>query len=180
MIAPLAIAGVIGAFLILIAVLRMYSAERSWRSVLLEALPWSLPGGLFALAGARLGPSLGRAVWLAVQSHQLMPVDPSMQYALEPGTMTESSVHIVWQAGMGIVVGIMFSRTQLAPAAPDNAIPERKLRPSNAILFVLMCLFLAWFAIGTKRLETEYQAMRWRRAHYKEFSAAPPPSYIPK
>jgi hypothetical protein len=109
-----------------------------------------------------------------------MPVDPEMQYAILSGTMTESSIHIVWQTGMGIVLGIMLWQTQLAPAVPDPAIPERKLQPSNAILFALMCLFLAWFVIGTNRLQSEAQAMRWRRDHHQEFSAAPPPSHIPK
>jgi len=178
MVAPLLIAGVLGAFLVLIAVLRLYSAETSWRSVMIKASPGSLFGGLFALVGWGLGPSLGKTVWLGLQSHQLTLVNEDMQYAVRSGTLNNYSVHIIWQAGMGIVLGILFSQSRPAHVAVSTiAIPGRKLQPSNAFLLALMAVPLAFFFILS--LPDNYQNMRWHRVHRKELAEGPP-SNIPK
>jgi len=178
MVAPLLIAGVLGAFLVLAAVLRLYSAETSWRRVMRKSLPWSLVGGLLALAGWGLGPSLGMFVWSTLKSHQLVPPNEDMQYAARSMNVNQYSVDIAWQIGMATVLGIVLSETRPAPAAPStSAISKQKLKPNDAFLLVLMIVPLACFVILS--LPNIYQEMLWHRAHHEEIAAGPI-SHIPK
>jgi hypothetical protein len=178
MVAPLLIAGVLGAFLVLAAALRLYSAEPSWRRVMRKSLPWSLVGGLLALVGWGLGPSLGMSVWSTLKSHQLVPPNEDMQYAARSMNLNQYSVDIVWQIGMAIILGVLLSETQFVPAAlSTHTVPERKQKPSNAFLLALMAIPLAWFVLPS--LPNDYQEMLWHRAHREELAAGPI-SHLPK
>jgi hypothetical protein len=178
MVAPLLIAGVLGAVLVLAAVLRLYSAETSWRRVMSKSLPWSLVGGILALVGWGLGPTLGLSIWSTLKSYQLIPPNEDLQYAARSMNLNQYSANIIWQAGMGMILGIMLSETRLVPtAASAGAIPKQKLKPSNVFLLALMAVPLAWFVIVS--LPNDYENMRWHRAHREELAAGPI-SHIPK
>jgi len=178
MVAPLLVAGVLGSFLILAAVLRLYSVETSWRRLLSKSLPWSLVGGLLGLVGWGLGPTLGVSIWSTLKSYQLIPPNEDMQYAARSMTVNQYSVNIVWQIGMAIILGIVLSETKFVPAAPGaHAVPERQLKPSNAFLFALMAIPLAFFVILS--FPENYQEMLWHRAHREELAAGPI-SHVPK
>jgi hypothetical protein len=177
MVAPLLIAGVIGAFLVTVAVLRLYS-EYTWPDVLKKALPWSLAGGVFALLGWGLGPSLGDAIWSRLYSAGLSDSSREM-LAHDALPLNFNSLHIVWQIGMGATLGVVLSNTQLLSSTtrvqPEG---ERKLRPSNAFLFAVMAVFLAWFVIA--ELPTDYQNMRWQRAFAKHVAETPSSDNLPQ
>lgn len=141
--APFFIAGVVGAFLITAAMLRLYSAQSSWPHVLVRSLRWCWAGGLFALAGWASGPSIGGSVWSVLQSH---PWTKSDIYSRTTGDLNDDSMQIIWQLGMGIVFGILVSRTKLVAAASNgDAAPARKLNLANAILFGIMIPGLGLF-----------------------------------
>ena len=177
MVAPVLIAGVLGAFLVLTAVLRLYSAEASWRRVMSKSLPWSLVGGLLALVGWGLGPSIGVLVWSSLNSYQLGP-NEDIGYAARSMNLNQYSANIIWQTGMGMILGIMLSEAPLVSiTAGAGAIPKQKLKPSNAFLLALMAVSLALFLIPS--LPNEYQNMRWHRAHREELAAGPI-SHVPK
>jgi hypothetical protein len=118
------------------------------------------------------------SVWSTLKSHQLVPPNEDMQYAARSMNLNQYSVDMVWQIGMAIIPGIVLSETKLVPAAPGaHAVPERKLKPSNAFLLALMAVPLAWFVIIS--LPDDYQNMLWHRAHHEELAAGPI-SHIPK
>ena len=177
MLAPLFIAGVIGAFVLLLAVLRLYSAETSWRRISGRALPWSLVGGFLAILGWGTGPSLGMAVWSALKSHQLVMPNADAQYATLSQTSNHYAADIVWQIGMSIVLGIVISESRTVATAHIPSIPRRGLRPSNGFLLAVISLSLGYFVLAS--LPDDYQQMLWRRAHRQEL-AAEPKSNIPK
>lgn len=177
MVAPVLVAGVLGAFLVLTAVLRLYSAETSWRRVMSKSLPWSLVGGLLALVGWGLGPSLGVLVWSSLNSYQLGP-NEDIGYAARSMNLNQYSANIIWQTGIGMILGITLSEARLVPTTANaGAIPKQKLKPSNAFLLALMAVSLAWFVIPS--LPNDYQEMRWHRAHREELAAGPI-SHVPK
>jgi len=172
MVAPVLIAGVLGAFLVLTAVLRLYSAETSWRRVMRKSLPWSLVGGLLALVGWGMGPSLGMLVWSTLKSYQLVPANEDIGYAARSMNLNQYSANIIWQTGMGMILGIMLLETRLVPTtAGAGAIPKQKLKPSNAFLLALMAVPLTWFVVVSS--PSDYQNMRWHRAHREELAAEP-------
>jgi hypothetical protein len=141
--APFFVAGVVGAFLITVAMLRLYSAQSSWPRVLGRSLRWCWFGGILALMGWASGPSIGRSVWSVLQ---FLPWTKSDVYSRTAGDLSDDSVQVIWQLGMGIVFGLLISRTKLATTASNrDAAPARKLNLANALLFGIMVLGLGLF-----------------------------------
>src|SRR3984893_12702131 len=139
MAAPSLVGGMTGAFLVLVAVLRLYSSETSWRRVASRAFQWSWCGAVLALIGWMLGSALGRAVWSALESLHLNELPQEM--ATRDGVPNFYSVHIVWQIGMGVILGILFSEAPLEPVpSATQSVPTRKLNLGNAFFFGIMAL----------------------------------------
>src|ERR1700732_4045071 len=177
MFAPLLIAGISGAFVIVWAVLRLYSMETSWRRLGMRSLVWSLPGGLFGLIGWALGPSLGLAVWSTLASHRLVGITEDVDYAIRSNTANRYSADIVWQIGMSILLGVVLSNTRLlTPWTNVGPHEGRTLKPSNAVLFAVLVVLLAWFVVPD--LPDTYKTMLWLRANRAELTA--PRSHTPK
>jgi hypothetical protein len=167
---PLLVGGMTGAFLVLVAVLRLYSAETSWRRVAIRAFQWSGAGSVLALIGWMLGSALGRPVWSALESLHLNVLPREM--ATRDGTPNFYSLHIVWQIGMGVILGILISEAPLEPVASGTqSVPARKLNLGNAFLFGIMALALGWY--GIRWLPDEYREMRWHRAYAKHVAEKP-------
>jgi len=63
--------------------------------------------------------------------------------ATRDGVPNFYSVQIVWQIGMGLILGILFSETTLKPVASGTqSVHPRKLNLGNACLFGVMALVL--------------------------------------
>jgi len=170
MVAPLLVAGTAGAFLIIVAVLRLYS-EDTWRGVLSKAFQYSWVGGVFALLGWGLGPSLGEAIWSALDSVGLSDLGREM-LTHDATALNGFSLHIVWQVGMAVALGVMLSEIRLVPTPPAvRATPARKFDFGNAVLFGVMALVLIWF--GIRWVPDEYRDMRWHRTYAKHVAETP-------
>lgn len=178
MVPPLLIAGTVGAFLLLMSVLRMYAAENSWRRILVRSCFWSLPGGLLAVIGWGLGPGLGRTVWSALARVQLNAGGQDVQWAAHAGILNGYSLDLVWQAGMGILIGLFLSETPLlAPRAHERTDSTRKLNLVNTSLFAVMVVALAWYV--SINLSSEYREMLWQRAYARHEAEKPSFASLP-
>jgi NADH:ubiquinone oxidoreductase subunit 6 (subunit J) len=179
MIAPILIAGVLGSFVLVMAVLRLYSAENSWKRVLTRSSACSLAGGVLALVGWALGSALGGAVWSALQWMRLNASGQDVSWAARGGILNFYSVHIVWQAGMGVVLGVLLSDIPLADAPPRSLVrPARKVNLGNAVLFICMALALAWFL--RRWLPDEFRESRWQRAYARHVAEKPSDDNLPQ
>lgn len=95
--------GALGAFLLLVALFRVVGSEQPMTKVLFRALCWSLLGGGLGVAGHGLGPWVGTALW---------PLEPNfspndtLETAVLQGRTGIDSLLLVWQTGMGFVLGI--------------------------------------------------------------------------
>jgi hypothetical protein len=167
---PLLVGGVTGAFLVLAAVLRLYSPETSWRRVAIRALQWSWCGAVLALIGWMLGSTLGHAVWSALESLHLNELPQEM--ATRDGVPNFYSVQFVWQIGMGVILGILFSEAPLEPVTSGTqSVLARKLNLGNAFFLGIMALALGWY--GIRWLPDEYREMRGHRAYAKHVAEKP-------
>ena len=102
--------GAVGAFLLLTAVFTAGS-EEPMAKVLFRALCWSLAGGVLAVVGWHLGPWLGAALWYDVSP--TLPNDTLETAALQGRTGIDSLL-LVWQTGMGFVLGIALMASPFA------------------------------------------------------------------
>jgi hypothetical protein len=95
------------------------------------------------------------------------------------GTLNGYSVHLVWQTGMGVVLGFLLSETVPVPrVSRGETAPARKLSLINIILFGVMALALAWFV--SRWLPTEYRDMQERRALAKHSAEKPSSENLPQ
>lgn len=179
MIAPILIAGVIGSFVMVTAVLRLYSSDRAWKRVLTRSSVCSLVGGVLALVGWALGSPLGGAVWSALQWMHLNASGQDVDWGARGGILNFYSVHIVWQAGMGVVLGVLLSYTPLVEAPRSSPVrPATKANLGNAVLFVCMALALAWFL--RRWLPDEYRESRWQRGYARHVAEKPSVDNLPQ
>ena len=179
MIAPILIAGVLGSFVVVATALRLYTVDISWKRVLMNSFVCSLAGGVLALMGWALGSSLGGAVWSALQWMHLNASGQDAAWAARGGTLNSYSVHIVWQAGMGIVLGVLLSDMPLV----DDRIDTRdsagaKLNVANALLFSCMALALGWFLRSWA--PNEFRGSGWHRAYARHVTERPSAENLPQ
>jgi hypothetical protein len=179
MVAPLLIAGVLGAFLILATILRLYSVDRSWRAVLRQSAGWSLLGGPLAVVGYGLGPALGLKVWSILGSLHLNRIGEDAQWASRGGAANGYALHFVWQTGMGIVLGFVLSQTQLTSSVPRvRANSARNFGPVNIVLFAAMALALVY--LFRHSLSDEYRDVQWQRAFARLEAEKPSAENLPQ
>jgi hypothetical protein len=103
--ASLFIGGMVGALLILSAVLSLVDSGTPWTRILDKSLCWSPVGGVLGIVGYSLGPWLGLVLWTL--KHSLIPTIPSdkFEYALARGEAAMISLLLLWFSGMGVLLG---------------------------------------------------------------------------
>jgi hypothetical protein len=147
--------GAVGAFTILTAVLFLvFPQARSW-GALARTLAWSVLGGGLGMLGWWLGPAVGPVLGAALSSLRL-------NHVLQPGDLSEIapfdySVHVIWQAGMGVVLALaLWSEQRIASRSPERAgkAPLKSLNIAVALFFIAAVVL----AIGVY-----YD--KWRTAH---------------
>jgi hypothetical protein len=106
-IAALFAGGTSGAFLVFAAVssLLIGSVTPGTR-VLFRALYWPPLGGVLAVVGWSLGPWLGMALWSLKHDLNLTLPGDKFEYALAQGRAGIESLLLVWQTGMGLLLGL--------------------------------------------------------------------------
>jgi hypothetical protein len=98
-------AGAVGAFLLLAAVLLVTSSKQSVTKTVFRAMCWSLIGGVLGVAGWNLRPWLGPALWSFQFEHGFTSPNDKLEYAVLQGRTGIDSLMLVWQTGMGLLLG---------------------------------------------------------------------------
>jgi len=129
-------AGAVGAFLVLAATLFITFPEQKGGRVFALAVFFAIGGGLLGIVGWSLGDSLGKGIELI-----LAPLNLTTSIASPSGIdLNLYSVHLVWQAGMGLLFGILFWRTNSQNAVhspkPSSVNPVR-LRISGIVFLAV-------------------------------------------
>lgn len=96
-------AGFVGAFLVIEGTLLLVPALTEKGSLLAKTLCWSLLGGVLAVIGWKLGPSLGMRLWHMAHALHLPAPDETAVNATGD-TSHQFSLWFVWQTGMGVVL----------------------------------------------------------------------------
>ncbi len=162
--------GTVGAFVVLLAALLFFSAEKSVFRNFLQALMWSPAGGALGALGWATGPSLGVQIVTAMGQKELLA---------SPGTADTGyyySLYLVWQAGMGLAIGWLFSG-QPVEATAGSAVPpvfasNRATRIARIALFAAAALVFWKFSL--REFPQRYQSAEWQRAYKKHLAERPP------
>lgn len=102
------IGGAVGSLLVLAAAAMLF-ARLSLSESLITALACSPSGGIAAVMGWLLGPSLGIAIWIALRAAHLTSPTDTLRGALGE-TSHLFSLWTVWQTGIGFVAGVLITR----------------------------------------------------------------------
>jgi hypothetical protein len=102
--------GIVGAFLLLMAVQLLLSGTLSWKKALVTSLPWSLAGGALAIVGWELGSSLGKFLWLSLHAVRLTAFDPTIEEAIRNETVNFHSLYPIWQMGMAPLLAWLITK----------------------------------------------------------------------
>ena len=165
-----AIGGAVGAFLVLFAALTFFSDHRKLSRIFLSSLKWSSLGGVLGALGWAAGPLLGGLILDVVGRRTLSP-------SVRDDTGYYYSIYVVWQAGMGLALGLVFSAEHADVALPsDDMFPQRRrsnrtLQVAGISLFGLATLVIGFFAV--KKFPDQYRNARWTRAYNQHVVATP-------
>ena len=99
------VGGTMGAFLFLAPILLLARSEVPWTSALLRALCWSPVGGVLGIIGWNLGPWLGAFLWPMQDALGVTVSNDRFAYALAQGRAGINSLLLVWQTGVGLLLG---------------------------------------------------------------------------
>jgi hypothetical protein len=165
-----AIGGAVGAFLVLFAALTFFSDHRKLPRIILSSLKWSALGGVLGALGWAAGPLLGELILDVVGRRPLSP-------SVKDDTGYYYSIYVVWQAGMGSLLGFVFSAERADVGLPSDATLPQKARAHGAVriagisLFVLAMLVIGFLAL--RAFPDQYKTARWKRAYNQHVAATP-------
>ena len=101
--------GLTGGFCTICAVSLLFNSTHTWQRRILKALCWTSVGALLAVVGWALGP--GIALWQIIHSMNLTPPTETVRNA--QGDQSHMfSLWAIWQAGMGLVLGLVVNGKQ--------------------------------------------------------------------
>jgi hypothetical protein len=170
-IGALFLGGASGAFIVLIAALLLFSSRPDpWR-VVSRALQWSFVGGVLGMLGWASGPFLGQVVLSALGQRAVLSLPG------DAGTDYYYSLYLVWQTGMGLVLGILLAQEAVQVTSFSDSISRSRIRSPQAVRVARLCLVaivvlaLAYFA--RKEIPDHYQSVRWQRAYLKHVAEIP-------
>jgi hypothetical protein len=159
--------GTVGGFVVLLAALLFFSSENRVSRNFSQAVKWCPSGGILGALGWAAGALLGG----------LIPFSPG-----NADTGYYYSIFLVWQTGMGLTIGWLFSREQVwAPASsalPPGVGSNRVARIVRISLFAGAALVLAFFA--RREFPGHYQSARWDRAYHNHLAETPSMGNLPE
>lgn len=157
------IGGTVGAFALLFPLFLVFSRTRTARRAFLDSSIWSVAGGVLGAIGWALGPSLGKVAASMLGYHGTS----------NPGELSDQayydSIFLVWQTGMGLVLGLLFSREAVLGTLPNLQLPPSK-RPTTAVV-CFMALVLLYF--GFRFVPEDYRSARSRQEWSKHIAETP-------
>jgi hypothetical protein len=103
------VGGFAGMFLLLCMVSLLVDPKGRWTRRFVNAVFWSPVGGVLAVLGWELGSSLGISLWLVARSMGLTSPTETIQNALNGETSHQDSLWVVWQTGVGFLLGFKVS-----------------------------------------------------------------------
>lgn len=114
--APLIIAGCVGGLFVVGGALFLVRPKVVGLAVLILACSGAVCGALLAAAGSALGPSLGQALSKVLYNLPpgFAPSSPSSNLQDRYTLQSLYALFIVWDAGMGLVLGLMLGGRQCA------------------------------------------------------------------
>ena len=162
--------GTVGAFVVVLAALLHFPVGATLSRIFGKALLWSLWGGILGALGWASGPLLGGIVLRALGKEAVIS-SPG-----DGGTDYYYAIILVWQAGMGLVLGIVFTRekkrlTSQVSLPPLSAGAQEAIRTARVGMFVVTALVLCFF--GADEFPHQYQSARWGRAYEKHVAETP-------
>lgn len=171
-----ALGGTVGGFVVLLAALLFFSGENGVSRNFLMALKWAPSGGILGALGWAAGPLLGGLILSALGQREALS---------SPGKADTGyfySIFLVWQTGMGLTIGCLFSREQvLIPASSalrPGAGSNRVARIARISLFAAATLVFAFFA--RREFPDHYQSARWHRAYNNHLAETPSMENLPE
>ncbi|HEV2342351.1 MAG TPA: hypothetical protein VGS15_11180 [Candidatus Acidoferrales bacterium] len=154
------IGGTLGAFLVLGEALFLLNPETPWSVSLYQGLRWSPVGGVLGAIGCLFGS--------------------------QPSEAFSPLLFVVWQAGVGAVIGFLFDRQMIAafkPAAPP-AIPKviapptaRRLPIAYAMFFLLIVGVLSFYSY--RMISIDRAAAKRQRRISAAMATAPSAENVP-
>jgi hypothetical protein len=149
-----ALAGFVGALVIMLAVLLLYFQEKGWR-VPAKASALALPGALLGLISSIASESIQKIVaqW----------VTPSNTWGAKPEQFY--SAYLVWQTGMGLVMAALLPSPAMGQPAPARVSPM-KLSVGGKIFAASM--LAGSLVLGFLEGQDLYQT--WQSQHHTEKS----------
>lgn len=171
-----AIGGAVGAFLVLLAALIFFSDRRKLSHIFLTSLKWSTFGGVLGALGWAAGPLFGKLLLGAADNRALLP-------SAKEDSGYYISIYLVWQAGMGLALGLIFAAecadVGIVSGATlrDDAQRPRTVRVAGIFLFLLTALVIGSFAVRT--FPDENQNVKWHRAYNQHVADTPSLDNLP-
>lgn len=144
------LAGFVGAFVMMLAVLILFFQERGWR-VLARALLLALPGGLFGLLSAMASESVQN-----IASHW---ISQSTSWGWKPEQFY--SACLIWQTGMAFVIAAFVPRRATLPRSEQSA----PIEPSLMELSIGGKIFVVCMLAGAATLGFFEARAQYRERH---------------
>jgi hypothetical protein len=162
------IGGAVGAFIVFLAALLFFPRQRLSR-VSLIALQGSAAGAILGALGWAAGPSLGNPIVdvLGKTPNSYTNAQAACSYSL----------YLVWQSGIGLAIGWLFSSQPVeaqAGFAPTPGVPgsSQTARIARIIGFAAVALICGVTAF--REFPGNYQSVQWQRAYKKHVAERPP------
>lgn len=103
--------GLVGAFVVIGMTQLLAPSQVDKRSILVKSFWYSLLGGILGVVGWYLGSSLGMSLWTVAHDLHLTARDEGWLNALHGDTSHQFSLWVVWQTGMGTILGTALRRS---------------------------------------------------------------------
>ena len=170
------IGGTVGAFPVLFVALLFFSSEGRLSRVVTKSLVWSIAGGVLATLGWALGPSLG-GILVSALGQKAVLSSPG-----DAGTDHYYSLLLVWQSGMGLVLGILTEEEvregQTSTSGSGSTVkPLLPIKVAGISLVTIAAIGIGFVALN--EVPRESDMIRWRQMSIK-YGVAPPLENLPR
>jgi hypothetical protein len=127
--------GTVGAFLVLLAAVLFFSTETNLPELLLKTFLLALVGGALGVLGWAAGHLVGDRILSALGKEQFL------NNAGKDDAGYYCSIFLVWQTGMGAVIGLMFRQAELRSPLPSN--DDAPIPPAPSSIWIARYCLLA-------------------------------------
>lgn len=161
------VGGAAGGFIVLLAALLMFSSETKVSRIFLQTLQWSMVAGVLGLVGSYLGPTLGGWSGSVVHGWHFLSFPRNT-----PDAENTYSLFLVWQSGMGAVLGNLLLRERYPHPLSEQQKLAGTVKPERTkivryVFFVLVVVGLARFCSKASKIQYDQAIQNWKnREHF--------------